>query len=265
VFLNNRHYDPTTGVFISVDPLVTKTMQPCIYGGANPVTYSDPSGLCIVPGSFSVNSDGTVTYTQMGGTECYNSDEDGHGNSGDGSDGGYGVASVNHSVTGYIGTPGKADLVGGLKEIGIGVAKTPGSIIGGASHIVTNPIETGEGLWWAANNPGEAATALFDGCIETAQSFGTCLGEIATGAAIVKTSAVSRTSRFIVNGREISVGPNFRLAPFGNRTGNVFGRWPHYHRRVVDPATGQTVPGGGIGRHRPWQPKSTDNSFWDRF
>lgn len=45
-YLNNRHYDPTTGVFVSVDPLVTKTMQPYIYGAANPVTYSDPDGLC---------------------------------------------------------------------------------------------------------------------------------------------------------------------------------------------------------------------------
>jgi len=47
-YLNNRHYDPTTGVFVSVDPLVTKTMQPYIYGAANPVTYSDPEGLCPV-------------------------------------------------------------------------------------------------------------------------------------------------------------------------------------------------------------------------
>ena len=32
----------------------------------------------------------------------------------------------------------------------------------------------------------------------------------------------------------------------------------HYHRRG-------TVPGQGIGRHRPWQTKSTDIRFWDRF
>lgn len=45
LFLNNRHYDPATGTFLSVDPLVAKTMQPYIYGAANPVTYSDPDGL----------------------------------------------------------------------------------------------------------------------------------------------------------------------------------------------------------------------------
>jgi len=33
-------------VFISVDPLVTTTGEPYIYGAANPVTTSDPTGLC---------------------------------------------------------------------------------------------------------------------------------------------------------------------------------------------------------------------------
>jgi hypothetical protein len=32
-------------VFVSVDPLVTKTMQPYIYGAANPIRFSDPAGL----------------------------------------------------------------------------------------------------------------------------------------------------------------------------------------------------------------------------
>jgi len=45
LFLNNRHYDPSVGVFVSVDPLVTMTGQPYIYAGGNPVSYSDPSGL----------------------------------------------------------------------------------------------------------------------------------------------------------------------------------------------------------------------------
>jgi len=45
VYLNNRYHDPTLGVFISVDPLVIMTGEPYVYGAANPVTYSDPSGL----------------------------------------------------------------------------------------------------------------------------------------------------------------------------------------------------------------------------
>lgn len=45
IYLNNRHYDPQTGVFISVDPLVTTTGQPYLYAAGNPTTLSDPSGL----------------------------------------------------------------------------------------------------------------------------------------------------------------------------------------------------------------------------
>ena len=59
-------------------------------------------------------------------------------------------------------------------------------------------------------------------------------------------------------GGELSIGNNFRLAPWGNRTGNALGRWPHYHRRG-------TSPGQGIGRHRPWETKSNDTGFGDRF
>jgi RHS repeat-associated protein len=47
-------------------------------------------------------------------------------------------------------------------------------------------------------------------------------------------------------GWEIAFGKNFRLAPFGNRTGHPVGRWPHYHRRG-------TGPGQGMKRHRPWE------------
>ena len=66
-------------------------------------------------------------------------------------------------------------------------------------------------------------------------------------------------------GKEFSFGKNFRIAPLGNRTGHPIGRFFHYHRRGIDPKTGDTLPGQGIGRHRPWEKKSTDKSFWDRF
>ncbi len=49
-YLNNRHYDPALGSFLSVDPLVSTTGEPYVYGSANPVTLSDPDGLmpCVV-------------------------------------------------------------------------------------------------------------------------------------------------------------------------------------------------------------------------
>jgi hypothetical protein len=37
--------DPTTGMFLSVDPLVSSTGQAYLYGAGNPTTYADPTGL----------------------------------------------------------------------------------------------------------------------------------------------------------------------------------------------------------------------------
>lgn len=49
VYLNNRHYSPEVGVFVSVDPIailgLPATLNPYIYSRANPLTLSDPSGL----------------------------------------------------------------------------------------------------------------------------------------------------------------------------------------------------------------------------
>jgi RHS repeat-associated protein len=44
--LEHRDYDPTTGVFITVDPLVASTGDPYNYAAGNPTTLSDPNGLC---------------------------------------------------------------------------------------------------------------------------------------------------------------------------------------------------------------------------
>jgi RHS repeat-associated protein len=44
-YLNHRYHDPTTGLFTSVDPLVSKTGDPYLYAAGNPTTLSDPSGL----------------------------------------------------------------------------------------------------------------------------------------------------------------------------------------------------------------------------
>lgn len=67
-------------------------------------------------------------------------------------------------------------------------------------------------------------------------------------------------------GPEIRVGDRCRIAPFGNRTGNETGELPHYHRGVPDPdSPGDSLPGQGIARHRPWDTRSTDKTFWDRF
>ncbi|MEO6084112.1 MAG: RHS repeat-associated core domain-containing protein [Umezawaea sp.] len=43
--LDAREYDPSTGQFLSVDPMVGETGTPYGYAANNPVTYSDPTGL----------------------------------------------------------------------------------------------------------------------------------------------------------------------------------------------------------------------------
>lgn len=53
--LGAREYDPSTGRFISVDPIMdladAQQMHGYTYSNNNPVTYSDPSGLCMDPGN----------------------------------------------------------------------------------------------------------------------------------------------------------------------------------------------------------------------
>jgi RHS repeat-associated protein len=45
-YLRARYYDPTTGQFVTCDPIVAKTRQPYAYAGGAPLNLSDPSGLC---------------------------------------------------------------------------------------------------------------------------------------------------------------------------------------------------------------------------
>jgi RHS repeat-associated protein len=48
-YLQNRYYDPSTGQFISQDPLVAATGAPYQYAGGSPLTFTDPSGLIPLP------------------------------------------------------------------------------------------------------------------------------------------------------------------------------------------------------------------------
>jgi len=128
-----------------------------------------------------------------------------------------------------------------------------------------NPILVAVAIGAAEGFIGGAAFAigdelLSDGCVSDwgavgrAAILGAALGGVGSGI-----------SEGISLGREFAFGRNFRVAPFGNRTGHPLGELPHYHRRTIDSLSGRTVDGQGIGRHRPWEVKSTDSSFWDRF
>ena len=68
------------------------------------------------------------------------------------------------------------------------------------------------------------------------------LGRILSGNA--KAFAVGCAAGAYLRGQEWPRGgKNFRIAPFGNRTGHPTGEYPHYHRGVPDPSKpGQSLP-----------------------
>jgi RHS repeat-associated protein len=49
IYFINRYYDPATGQFISVDPLLAQTLQPYSYTNGDPVNATDPSGQSLPP------------------------------------------------------------------------------------------------------------------------------------------------------------------------------------------------------------------------
>jgi RHS repeat-associated protein len=46
VYLRARYYEPSTGQFLTVDPLNALTRQPYAYGASDPLNRWDPTGLC---------------------------------------------------------------------------------------------------------------------------------------------------------------------------------------------------------------------------
>jgi RHS repeat-associated protein len=88
--------------------------------------------------------------------------------------------------------------------------------------------------------------------------------DVGRGAALFTTLAGPIAEPAAI-GREYCPTENVKIAPFGNRTGHPTGELPHYHRSVPDPSRpGDSLPGQGKKRHRPWDTKAKDTSFWDR-
>jgi RHS repeat-associated protein len=46
IYLINRYYHPQMGQFLSVDPAIGQTWQPYQYANGDPVTMTDPTGMC---------------------------------------------------------------------------------------------------------------------------------------------------------------------------------------------------------------------------
>jgi len=112
-----------------------------------------------------------------------------------------------------------------------------------------------EGMKDVAKDPKGTLTGAAEGAKDLAVQFGT---QVASG----NPRAIGQAAGLVIDayiavrgvqGKEIKIGDNLRIAPTGNRTGHPVGRYPHYHRRIVGP-NGKTIPGGSMKWHRPWEP-----------
>lgn len=123
-----------------------------------------------------------------------------------------------------------------------------------------NPYYWGKSDWAAFRTGlGEGAMAYIDGFIPFVDPFASnnmydsCNSEIKDAYDLGEIIRDIDLSLLFAAGKEITIGKNLRIAPFGNRTKNILGQLPHIHQRVVNPATGETLPGQGIKWHRPWE------------
>jgi RHS repeat-associated protein len=126
VYLVHRYYDPGTGQFLSVDPLVNETDAAFSYAEGDPVNQSDPSGLAVYSqcarlpaGAAQSSCDVGVLYSQEYGPIS-----------------GTGVATL--AATGAIGGATIGAAVGGPAAP---LTATIGGILGGISGGITGWLE----------------------------------------------------------------------------------------------------------------------------
>jgi len=253
----NRHYSPS-GRWMSPDPGGVKmvhlddpqTWNMYAYVRNNPTTLTDPTGLADPP------PPGVPNCAQGNGQSCNgpaggNSSPNGGGTTNSAQDPSAWSLSWQINASANF-------LFGELK----GVADTT---VAPLVNAVEHPVDTVEGVANAVAHPVETAENVAKAAVDTAKGVASgdprAIGQVA--GLVISTYVAARGAQ----GAEIKVSDDLRIAPTGNRTGPtgpIEGKVPHYHRRVVGP-NGETVPGQGIGRHRPWETKSVDKSFRDRF
>jgi RHS repeat-associated protein len=224
----HRYYDPAAGRWLNRDPIgYDGGLNLYGYVGDDPENAVDPSGhfIWIVAGA--------VVGAVIGGAVAYHNGDNVWVGAGEGA-----VIGAVAAATGGAAAGAAAGLVEGLGG-GVVAQGIVGGVAGGA----------------AADAAGQG-TAIVNGWQRgfSWPEFGV---STAIGGALGYGWGI---------GGEIKIGSRFRLAPFGNRTGDACGELPHYHRSVPDQYNpGNSMEGQGIGRHRPWQTKSNDTGFSDRF
>jgi hypothetical protein len=232
---------PTTLLIVLVVPARGPRAPPCgaeaadrfAVAGGDPVNEADPTGLDNCSNAY---PSGSTAYNRCEWLQANN---------------GYQAPSfwsVAWNAAG-AGAGGAWDYVTSPVQAVVGFAECQGSF-GTCFNQNFNPVYgllvNGQAAWEGWSDPCVSASQETLNILQTAQS-----ADATAAVAIAPVAALERLGYF--NGREFSFGRNFRISPFGNADGaNWFERVPHYHRRVLLP-NGDTVPGQGIGWHRPWQ------------
>ena len=228
LMLTFRYYNPNTGRFLTRDPIgFDGGMNLYSYVTNNPTNIRDPLGL---------DGDEDESFLSLMGS--------------------YGIGVLDGIGDGVIGTI----------KLPFNLVRHPVDTVGGIADDLGMRAKT---LYGIAVDPSGAKEAIIDsifvlGPNKTMEILGGAGGQVigieATASAAVYVKNMARY------GREIELGSNCRIAPFGNRKGHPTGKYPHYHRRVPDPRNpGHGKPDQGIGRHRPWDKGGTDRSWRDRW
>ncbi|HET9225497.1 MAG TPA: RHS repeat-associated core domain-containing protein [Thermoanaerobaculia bacterium] len=253
-YMHARHFSPLTGRFLSTDPVggiasFPQSWNRYGYVMGRAMTFTDPQGLifgrAFPPVGMTVYDIGygdtiTVTTTAWNGTTT------------NPFTGVWGLGSL-MSGSSFFQSLGMGDLML-LDRSDFSWDRTRsltgqglGAYVDGLIPFV-NPLADAE-----VYNPDEVGMASME-----------VVGEVV--ATVAGTGgAASKAHKAFKAGREIKFGKNLRIAPWGNRTGHKYGRWPHYHRRGKLGPNGQPGPGQGIGRHRPWEPPAPGQPWRSRF
>ena len=245
-----RRYDPALGRFLSVDPLAGEFpgWSPYSYVFNNPLIFIDPTGEYPTCGDNcdEYYQEGSIVENQYGSWTYQGNNQwtDVSGNAVSGTDL---LASFNQMLEGGFISQWEPSWADRWSE--------SSNIFATLSYSLLNS------PWVAlqALNPFDNTVTHISGALATPrEQLDAGVASAPIGYGVGKISGAARA------GRELTFSSNFRIAPFGNRTGHSTGRFPHYHRRVLDDK-GNVRPGGSMKRHRPWDTRSTDKSIWERF